>query len=104
MGEAVHLRVPMLAIPLEGQYEQELNARYLDKLGYGRRADVLDEAAIVAFLDGLDRHDAALATYTPRGNDLLFGCVDELLARIAAGESKPDRLDAPAMGKWSEDA
>lgn len=102
MGEAVHLRVPMLAIPLEGQYEQELNSRYLDRLGYGRRADALDEAALVGFLEDLDRHEAALATYTPRGNELLFGCVDELLARIAAGEGRPDRLDAPAMGKWEE--
>src|SRR5690606_25329441 len=28
MGEAVYLRKPMLAIPLAGQFEQMLNARY----------------------------------------------------------------------------
>ena len=42
MGEAVYLHKPMLAVPLGGQFEQVLNARYLEAEGYGvarRRAD-----------------------------------------------------------------
>ena len=35
------------------------------------------------------------------GNDMLFGCLDELLARVGRGESRPVRLDARAMGKWA---
>ena len=35
MSEAVYLRKPMLALPLAGQFEQEMNARYLASLGYG---------------------------------------------------------------------
>ena len=30
MGEAVYLRRPMLAVPVGGQFEQVLNARYLE--------------------------------------------------------------------------
>jgi hypothetical protein len=34
---------------------------------------------------------------------MLFGCVDELLRRVAAGEDAPDALDAPAMGKYGDE-
>ena len=43
MSEAVSLHVPMLSVPIEQQYEQELNARYLAHLGYGAWASRLDE-------------------------------------------------------------
>ncbi len=84
MGEAVHLRVPMLSFPLEGQWEQQLNARWLQHLGYGARAERLDEATVARFLGGVDSYAAALQRYVPRDNSLLHACVDELLARIDA--------------------
>ena len=98
MGEAVHLQVPMLSVPLKGQYEQELNARYLEKLGYGRWARTLEADTVVDFLGELDRHQQALARYTPRDNSMLLGCVDELLHRAALGEPRPEGLDHPSMG------
>ena len=36
MSEAVYLRKPMLALPLTGQFEQEMNARYLGRSASGR--------------------------------------------------------------------
>ena len=100
MGEAVHLRVPMLSVPLCGQFEQTLNARYLARLGYGAWSETIDLETLVFFLDDLDRHDEALASYPSPGNDVLFGCVDELVRDVALDEPPPDRLEAPAMGKW----
>jgi len=35
MGEAVYLKKPMLAVPIEHQFEQVMNARYLEKEGFG---------------------------------------------------------------------
>ncbi|NJK88659.1 MAG: teichoic acid biosynthesis protein [Myxococcales bacterium] len=35
MGEALYLKKPMLSVPVRGQFEQILNARYLERLGYG---------------------------------------------------------------------
>jgi hypothetical protein len=100
MSEAVHLRVPMCAVPLKGQYEQELNARWLAHLGYGRCASALDAATIRAFLADLPKHEEALQGYVPRDNSILFGCVDELLRDIALDEPKPERLEAEAPGKY----
>ncbi|MCE9634786.1 MAG: teichoic acid biosynthesis protein [Planctomycetes bacterium] len=99
MGEAVHLRVPMLAVPLRGQFEQELNARWLEALGYGARASKVDAESVEPFLARVDEHSQALQGYTPRDNSALFACVDELLVRAAAGERRPTTLDAaPQFG------
>ena len=35
LSEAVYLGKPVLSIPLRGQFEQLMNARYLERLGYG---------------------------------------------------------------------
>src|SRR5262245_13649512 len=51
MGEAVYLHKPMLAVPLEGQFEQVLNARYLEREGFGTWAPHLrDPEVIKSFL------------------------------------------------------
>lgn len=100
MGEAVHLRVPMLAIPLRKQFEQELNARYLAALGYGDWATGLDEGVLRDFLARLPDFEAALATYTPRDNTILLACLDELLLGIAAGKGRPEVLESPNLGAW----
>ncbi|MDZ7616682.1 MAG: glycosyltransferase family protein, partial [Patescibacteria group bacterium] len=37
ISEALHLRKPYLAMPMRGQFEQELNAYQLEQAGYGKR-------------------------------------------------------------------
>ncbi len=101
MSEAVSLRVPMLSVPIEQQYEQELNARYLAHLGYGSWARKLDEDVISRFLGRVDDFSQTLEVYQRRDNSMLFGCVDELLERWNRGEKRPKVLDADAMGKWT---
>lgn len=101
MGEAVHLRVPMLSIPIGGQYEQELNARYLEKLGYGAFADEPSADSIASFLARTNDMSHALARYEPRDNQMLFGCVDELLEHAAHGDPPPERLTTPNLGSFS---
>ncbi len=100
MGETVHSRVPLLAIPLAGQYEQELNARWLAHLGYGQQAPALTPEALHGFLARLDEHREALSRYVPQDNGMLFAAVDEVLARMEAGERRILSLDAPSKGDW----
>lgn len=97
MGEAVHLRVPMLSVPLAGQYEQELNARYLAKLGYGSFAPSITVEAIESFLSHTDEHAHRLQSYKSQDNRMLFDCVDELVRRAGGGEPAPAFLESPSM-------
>ncbi|AKF08417.1 glycosyltransferase family protein [Sandaracinus amylolyticus] len=86
MGEAVFLHKPMLSVPVGGQYEQVLNGRYLQKLGYGRYAESLDDPKVVHdFVASIERCEEALATYDQKDNAPLMRELDQLLDRAAAG-------------------
>jgi len=86
MGEAVYLHKPMLAVPIGGQFEQVLNARYLEQTGFGRFAASFDDPRIVpSFVEAIDGCRDALASYSQDGNRALLGAVDEHLDRAAAG-------------------
>ena len=86
MGEAVYLHKPMLAIPLERQFEQVMNSRYLEKYGYGKWIRKLDDAAFLQeFVRGIPTFEENLARYHQDGNEQLFQSLDALLDRAAAG-------------------
>jgi uncharacterized protein (TIGR00661 family) len=86
MGEAVYLHKPMLAIPLERQFEQFMNSRYLEREGFGRWARKLDDPAILtSFVRDIPACAEKLSSYSQDGNRDLFRRVDELLDRAAAG-------------------
>ena len=100
MSEAVHLGVPMLSVPLDDQYEQAINASYLDRLGYGQWAETLSEERVVSFLDRLAEHTEALKGYTPRDNSMTLTCVDELLAAVDQGDEPLETLVSDSCGDY----
>ncbi len=100
LSEAVSLKVPLLSVPVAHQYEQELNARYLEQLGYGAWARRLELEPLQQFLERVDVYQDTLQSYPSRDNSILFACVDELIERVARGEERPVRLDADAPGKF----
>lgn len=55
ISECMYLRKKMLLLPLAGQYEQIINAQYIQKLGLGIAAENLDEPIIARFLEELDK-------------------------------------------------
>lgn len=92
MSEAVHLGVPMLAIPLVGQFEQELNARALERAGWGLRAARLDAGAVARLLGEAPAIEARLARRVRPDPDTALRALDHLLARIARGAPAPELL------------
>lgn len=84
MGEAVYLRRPMLAVPVGGQFEQVLNARYLERMGYGLGADRVDRERLGAFVERIPELGRRLAGYAQDGNEHLLAALNETLAAAAA--------------------
>ncbi|MFO0695342.1 MAG: MJ1255/VC2487 family glycosyltransferase [Polyangiales bacterium] len=83
MSECVYLHKPMLAVPVEGQFEQVLNARYLEKLGYGRFAETLDDPkTVLDFLEAIPGCEGALASYAQDGNREILEALDGHLASV----------------------
>jgi uncharacterized protein (TIGR00661 family) len=85
MGEAVYLQKPMLSIPLKGQFEQILNARYLEAEGFGLCANTIDDTVVKRFIAELPRYEDRLADYAQDGNRELEKTLDGLLDRAEAG-------------------
>lgn len=84
MGEAVYLHKPMLAIPLAGQFEQLLNARYLEREGFGLGAvDLSDPQVVARFVARIPEFARALASYQQDGNRELLTAVDHFLSLAA---------------------
>jgi uncharacterized protein (TIGR00661 family) len=82
MSEVVFLRKPMLALPLLGQFEQEMNARYLERLGYGARSRALDEPSLEKFLEREPDYTTALEHYEQRDNTEALETVDQSVAEV----------------------
>ena len=102
MSEAVSLRVPMLAIPIEKQYEQELNSRYLKELGYGSWSRKISASVIGEFLERTSEFEKSLSSYERRDNGIVLSCLDELIARAASGKKRPKRLETMALGNYRD--
>lgn len=85
MGECVFLGKPMLAVPLSGQFEQVMNARYLAHEGYGLTVPEVDADAVRAFVEAIPAAEERLSRFSQDGNEMLFKALDEHLDRAAAG-------------------
>lgn len=85
LSEAIYLGKPVLSVPVRHQFEQLLNALYVEKLGYGRYVPELSPGAIAEFLERQPDHAAAVARHHQDGNAELLGALDRLLEQIVAG-------------------
>lgn len=78
--ESLYLRKPFMAMPMKGQFEQELNGYLLEKLGYGMNIRKTTEPAITSFLYHVPDFRARLRSYRTDDNRAIKAKLDELLA------------------------
>ena len=79
ISEALYLGKPYLALPMQGQFEQELNGFQLEKSGYGKNVSEAAPEAIGDFLYHIPDYADNLRTYKSDGNGAIKGKLDELL-------------------------
>jgi uncharacterized protein (TIGR00661 family) len=84
LSEAVYLRKPVLSIPLHGQFEQLMNARYLQREGFGMCAPAIDAPTLSAFLAGLDGFHDRLGDYAQDGNTDALDTISERVTAAGA--------------------
>ena len=80
--EAIYLKKPILSVPVRHQFEQEMNARYLEQYDYGLAAPHIDADVLDAFLRQLHKYERALKSHRQRGNEVLFRKVDRLIDEL----------------------
>ncbi len=77
---------------MAGQYEQIINARYIQELGLGLSADKLDEATVARFLDELDKP-------TPRDKRIIWPDNDRFFDIL---QKELNKLDTPVSIELSQ--
>ena len=85
ISECLYLKKKMLLLPLAGQYEQIINAHYIQKLGLGISAEKIDEPIIAQFLDELDKP-------MPDNEKILWPDNDKFFAIL---QNELNKLDTP---------
>lgn len=94
ISEAFYLGKPYLAMPMDGQFEQELNAFQLEQLGYGKSMPAVHSDAIGDFLYRLPDYRESLVNYLRSDNSEIKHRLAELVAEDArsADEYRQKRL------------
>lgn len=77
--EAITLKKPIFSVPAIGNFEQTLNAYYVQKLGYGEYHERMSIRKLQLFLKRLDKYQNKLNQVKIYNNDLI---VRELIYRI----------------------
>lgn len=80
MTESLHLGKPLLALPMRGQFEQELNAILLEDLWCGLCCREPDASRVAELFYRLPELEERLLKQRNPGNAALFEKLDELLA------------------------
>src|SRR5215472_6423510 len=81
LGEALYLGKPIYSVPVKHQFEQLMNARYIEELGYGLAADGIEGDVLRLFLAEGKKYAARVERHRQNGNEELFAAVDRALKR-----------------------
>lgn len=76
LTEALYYRKPYLALPMKGQFEQELNGFLVEHLGYGLNGT----DRFTEFLTNVEKFEDKLQAYRAEDNSAIEQKLDELLA------------------------
>jgi uncharacterized protein (TIGR00661 family) len=96
IGEAVYLGKPIYSVPVGNQYEQILNARYLEELGYGLGVHRVEADVLRLFLREAPKYASRIAKHRQDGNRELFDVVDHVLDRLGRKAKRAKRDEATA--------
>jgi uncharacterized protein (TIGR00661 family) len=79
LTEAIYLKKPYLALPMRGQFEQELNGLMLEQAGFGMNLREMGAEAISVFFYRLPEYREKLITFPSWDNSLIKNKLKELL-------------------------
>lgn len=98
MSEALYLEKPVFSVPVKKQFEQVLNAIYLEKLGFGEFHEDLHKEDLEAFLSKLDIYREKIKTdFTHDYNQTILLELDKLIQELTS-KNKPKLENKPNVG------
>ncbi|HEY7150193.1 MAG TPA: glycosyltransferase family protein [Solirubrobacterales bacterium] len=101
LSEAVYLGKPILSVPLRGQFEQTMNARYTERLGYGVSAPTPTPELVGDFIERIPEFERALAGYEQSGNSIALQAIEDRALGAAAAAPRALRKERRAARRTS---
>lgn len=80
ISEALFLGKPYYALPIRSQFEQIINAIYIEKLGYGEFHEEVNVELLNNFEARIEQYEANLHSYPRNDNHLIFAEIDKILS------------------------
>lgn len=91
LTEALALGKPLLCEPVVGQFEQILNALYVERMGFGRYVERMTAESLEKFLGDVDRYRAAIAeNYPAPDNGIALRALEDAVLDLS-----------PALREWA---
>lgn len=82
LSESLYLKKRMFLMPLKGQFEQQVNAVYAQRLGFARCAEDLNESDLKLYFADLDKNFPNDDRILWPDNEAYFGILDQTLQKI----------------------
>jgi len=82
ISEAVSLHKPVLSIPINGTFEQKLNALQIKRLGYGEMSDKISKNILIKFIKNNDKYYNNLKKHKKEDNNRVIHKVEELIKEV----------------------
>ncbi len=81
MSESIYLKKPVLSCPVRKQFEQEVNAHYLEKIGCGRSVKEITVEEILKFVENLVNYKEELRKFKWKEN--FFEELDKIVKSVS---------------------
>lgn len=81
--ESLYLKKPILSIPVKKQFEQILNAIYLERLGYGMFAEETSKEIIEEFIKKIPVYKNKLKNYEKYNNDEAIRKIEDAIKSLS---------------------
>ncbi|NIA22743.1 MAG: hypothetical protein GWP03_01025 [Proteobacteria bacterium] len=91
ISEAVTLKKPIYSIPIKNQTEQEINAFYVEKSGFGIYSKAINYKDLEMFLDNLNIYKGNLKKHIANVNDI-YHLLDDKIAILVNSYKMPSRI------------
>jgi uncharacterized protein (TIGR00661 family) len=89
--EAIFLKKPVLSVPVKNQFEQYVNAEYIERLGFGEFHENINSQIIRTFLSRLPVYRKNLEREKMIGNKELFTLLDRTIREFSAKKERASK-------------
>lgn len=92
ISEAIFLKKPIYSLPVKNQFEQQTNAYYLQKMGFGENHKTLTSTEIRKFLKKINIYKKNLEKHKYKDKKIFFNRLDKLMIDLAKKNAKKKAL------------